>query len=155
MYSITRNKGKEPVIPGDVDIPARDELSSGSSPSLGLSSTKNTWESKKAKSCNRPSRHPAFSDGVSGAPHRVKRETSKRQNQAVQAIGNTSVLLEGTMPLTLPTEMMPPISLVHFAFGIRPTFYIPLATSIRIPDDMLSSSLGRHILNYEPPRGFF
>ena len=41
-YSITHNKGKEPIIPTDVDTPADDGLSSGSSPPLGLSPAKNT-----------------------------------------------------------------------------------------------------------------
>ena len=41
-YPITRNKGKEPVIPSDVDTLANDELSLGSSPHLGLSPAKNT-----------------------------------------------------------------------------------------------------------------
>ena len=50
---------------------------------------------------------------------------------------------------------MPPISLVHHAFGTGPTFYMPLEALIRRPDDMLSSPLRQHILDYEPPRGFF
>ena len=29
------------------------------------------------------------------------------------------------------------------------------AALIRRPDDMLSSPIGQHILDYEPPRGFF
>ena len=44
--------------------------------------------------------------------------------------------------------------LVHPAFGTGPTFYMPPAALIRGPDDMLSSPLGQHILDYEPPRGF-
>ena len=31
---------------------------------------------------------------------------------------------------------------------------MPPTALIRIPDDMLSSPLGRHILDYEPPSGF-
>ena len=42
---------------------------------------------------------------------------------------------------------------VHPAFGTGPTFYMSLAALIRRPDDMLSSPLGQHILDYEPPRG--
>ena len=49
---------------------------------------------------------------------------------------------------------MPPMSFVHPAFGTGPTFYMPPVTLIRRPDDMLSSPLGQHILNSEPPRGF-
>ena len=41
-YLITHNKGKEPVIPSNVDTPVNDELSSANSPPLGLSPAKNT-----------------------------------------------------------------------------------------------------------------
>ena len=46
---------------------------------------------------------------------------------------------------------MPPM---YPAFGTRPTFYTQPAALIRGLDDMLSLSLGQHILNYEPPRRF-
>ena len=49
---------------------------------------------------------------------------------------------------------MPPKPFIHPAFGTGPTFYMPPAALIRRPDDMLSSPLGQHILDYEPPRGF-
>ena len=88
VHPITRNKGKEPIIPNDVDTLANDELSSGNSPSLSLLLTKNARESAKAKSHKRPSHHPAFSDVVSGASRRARRETSKRKNQPVQALGS-------------------------------------------------------------------
>ena len=78
MHPITRNRGKEPIIPDDVDTPEDDELSSGSSPSLSLSPTKNARESIKARSHKRPSHHPAFSDVVSGASRRARREAGKR-----------------------------------------------------------------------------
>ena len=42
---IPHNKGKGPVVPGDVETLANDELSSGSSPSLNLLEAKKTWES--------------------------------------------------------------------------------------------------------------
>ena len=44
--SITRDKGKVPVAPGDVNTLADDELSLGNSPSLNLSPRKNTRESQ-------------------------------------------------------------------------------------------------------------
>ena len=68
VHSIARNRGKEPIIPDDVDTLANDELSLDSSSSLSLSLTKNAWESIKAKSCKRPSHLRALSDAVSGAP---------------------------------------------------------------------------------------
>ena len=58
------------------------------------------------------------------------------------------------MPLVLPVGMMPQIPFVHPACGVGSAFYMPLAALILRPDDMLSSPLGQHILDYEPPRGF-
>ena len=49
---------------------------------------------------------------------------------------------------------MPSIPFVHPAFGTWPIFYMPPVALIRGPDDMLSSPLGQHILDYEPPRRF-
>ena len=46
---------------------------------------------------------------------------------------------------------MPPM---YPAFGAGPTFYTQPAALIRGLDNMLSLSLGQHILNYEPPRRF-
>ena len=57
---IARDKGKGHVIPDDVDNLTDDELSSGSSPSLNLSSIKNTRESTRTRSCKRPSPHPTL-----------------------------------------------------------------------------------------------
>ena len=147
-YSITCNKGKEPVILNYIATPADDELSSRSSPSLSLSLTKNAWERVKAKLHKRPSHHPAFSDAVSGVSHRARRDTSKRQNQPVSALGNMSVLPEGVVPPVLPAGTMPPMPLVHPALGIGQTFYMPPAALIHRPDDMLFSPLGQHILDY-------
>ena len=58
------------------------------------------------------------------------------------------------VPLIFPIGMMPPIPFVHPTFGTGTTFYMPQAALIRRPNDMLSSPLGQHILDYEPPRGF-
>ena len=154
MHLIAHNRGKEPIIPDEVDTSANDELSSGSSSSLNLSPTKNAQESAKAKSHKRPSHHPAFNDAVSGTPRRARRDTIRRQNQPVQAPRNSLVLPEGTMPPVLLAGIMPPMSLVHPTFGAGPAFYMPPATLIRRPDGMLSSPLGQHILDYKPPRGF-
>ena len=81
MHSIARNRGRKPIIPDDVDTLTDDELSLGSSPCLGLSLANNAWESIKAKSCKSPTHHPAFSDVVSGASRRARREAGKRYNQ--------------------------------------------------------------------------
>ena len=103
----TRSKGKELIILDDVDTLTDDELSSGSSPSLSLSLTKNARESAKAKLRKRPSHHLAFRDVVSAVSCRARKKTSRRQNQPVQAPRNASVLPEGTRPPVLPVGMMP------------------------------------------------
>ena len=144
-YTIAHNKGKGPVAPGDVDTLADDELSSGSSPSLNLSPTKNNWESIRTRSHKRPSPYLAFSDSVSGASRRVRRKARRRQYRLGQALGNSPMLPFGTLPL---------VPLAHPSFGTTPTFYIQLTTLIRRPDDMLSSPLGQHILDYKTSRGF-
>ena len=76
----TRNKGKEPAIPDNVNTLVDDELSLGSSPYLSLSPTKNAQEGTKPKSRKRPSHHLTFNDAVSGASRRARRETTRRQN---------------------------------------------------------------------------
>ena len=129
MHPIARNKVKKPTIPDDVNTPTNDELSSSSSPSLSLSLAKNT----RAKSLNRFSHCPTFSDIVSGASRQARREVGRGQNQPDRVPGKESVIPAGAMPL------MP---LVHPAFGTWPTFYIPLAALIRGPGDMLSLPLG-------------
>ena len=60
MHPIACNKGKEPIVPDDVDTPEDDKLSSVSSPSLSLSPAKNTM----AKLRKRPSHRLAFNDTV-------------------------------------------------------------------------------------------
>ena len=144
MHPIAPNRGKDPIIPDNVDNSADDELSLGSSLSFSLSLTKNARESTKAKSRKKLSRHLALSDAISGASRRATREASRMQHQPDQAPRNVSVLPIGTIP---------PMPLVHPAFGTGLTFYMPLVALIRRPDDMLSSPLGRHILDYEPPHG--
>ena len=49
---------------------------------------------------------------------------------------------------------MPPMPFIHPVFGTRLTFYMPPIALIRGPDDMLSTPLGQHILDYKPPHGF-
>ena len=53
-----------------------------------------------------------------------------------------------------PTGTMPLVPPAHPTFGATPMFYAPPAALIRRPDDMLSSPLGQHIFDYEPPRRF-
>ena len=138
--SIPRDKGKGPIPPDDVDTPADDELTSSSSPSLNLSLEKDTRESTRTRSCKRPSPHLAFSDVVSGASPRARREVGKRQYRSDQALGN---------PPVLPPSTLPPVPPAQPAFGTVPTFYISPIALIRRPDDILSSPspIGQHILD--------
>ena len=80
MHSITHNKGKDSIIPDNIDTSLDDDLSLGSSPSLSLSLAKNAQESTKTRSRKRPSPHPAFSDAVNGASRRARREAGRRKN---------------------------------------------------------------------------
>ena len=50
--------------------------------------------------------------------------------------------------------MMLPMSPVYPTSSTGPTIYIPPATTIQSLDGMLSSPLGQHILDYEPPCEF-
>ena len=112
---------------------------------MSLSSAKNARGSTKDKSRRKPSHHPAFSDAISGASYRARREAGIRQNKPIQALGNASVLPVGTIP---------PIPFAYPAFDTGLTFYMTPIALIRRLDDMLSSPLRQHLLNYEPPRGF-
>ena len=131
MHPITSNRGKEPIILDDVDTQADDVLSSSSSLSLSLSLAKNAQESTKARSCKSTTHLLALSDVVSGASRKVRRERP-----------------------VLPAGMIPSMPFVHPAFGTGPTLYMLSTTLIPKPDDMLSSPLGQHILDYEPLCGF-
>ena len=59
------------------------------------------------------------------------------------------------MPPVFPFGTMPPMPLIHPAFGTGPMFYMPPVTLICRLDDMLSTPLEQHILDFEPPREFF
>ena len=137
---ITRDKGKGPILPDDVDTLVDDELSLSSSPSLNLPPLMNTRESKKTRSPKMPSPYPAFSDVVSGASSKARRKAGRRQYRSGPALGNP--------------PMLPPVPPAQLAFDTVPMLYIPSAALIWRPDDMLSSPLGQHILNYEPPCRF-
>ena len=123
-YPIAHNKGKEPIIPDNVDAPADDELSLGISLSMSPPLGRNTRGNTSAKSRWKHSHRPAFSDVVNGASSRARRETNRKQNQSKQPLGKASML---------PSGIIPPMSLLHPAFGIGPTIYMSLAPLIRDP----------------------
>ena len=145
MHPVAHNKWKEPIVPDNIDTPIDDELSSGNSPSSSLLPTKNAQESTKTRSRKRPLPHPAFSDVVNGPSRMAMREVGIRQNWPDQALRN---------PPMLPSGLMPPMPPGHPAFSAAPTLYMSSTTLIWRLDHMLSSPLGKHILNYEPPCEF-
>ena len=129
-HPIIRDKGKKPIALDDVDIPTNDELSLDSSPNPSL------VKSNKGRSRQRHSHRPAFSNSNNGTSHWA---TGRVHNQPNEAPGNV---------FTLPTGAIQPMQQIYPAFGTRPALYMPPTTAIRSPNDMLSSSLGQHILDY-------
>ena len=138
--SVQPSKGKEPILLGDSDSPADDELSSGSSPLPHLSPPQNNTEAESRK---RPPRHS--SRFVSGMRRRTRREVGRDKHHSELAPENMLAWHGG---------MVPPLSFMYPTFGDAPTPCLVSFTAVRGPEDMLSSPLGQHILNYEPPRDF-
>ena len=48
----------------------------------------------------------------------------------------------------------PQLPFMYPTFRATPAPHMLTSTTVRWPEDMLSSSLGEHILSYKPPRGF-
>ena len=134
------SKSKETAAPDDIDLPADDELSSGSSPLPRRSPSPNSAEAHSRK---RPPRWS--SQFVSIARRRVRREPSRDQR-----------------PLTLAPQYAPnraegfhlPGPSIYRPYGAAPAPQMIAPSAVRGPLDMLSTPLGQHILNYDPPRGF-
>ena len=99
---ITPNRGKESIVPDDVNTLTDDELSTGSSSPLSLSLAKDTRGSTKAKSHKRPLQHPTSNYSVSVPSRKARKGASRRKNQPVQAPRNVLVLLEGEKPPVCP-----------------------------------------------------
>ena len=137
---VKQNRGKEPIMPGDSVPTTDDELSSGSSPLPDLSPPKNNVETESRK------RPPCCSSrSVSSMHRRVRREISREQRQLEQA------------PENVPTwhrDVAPPLLSMYPTFEVVLAPHMLTSTTVRGPEDMLSSPLGQHILSYEPPRGF-
>ena len=131
------NKGKKPILMGESDPPADDELSSGSSPLLDRSPPQNNAEAKSKK---RPPRRSSCS--VSGVHRQVLREASRDKRHSELAPEYAPVRLEGMAPQFLP---------MHHPFGAASVPHLVSFPTFRVPEDMLSSPLGPHILSYEPP----
>ena len=97
----------------------------------------------EAESRKRPSRRSSRS--VSGMPRWVRREFSRERWQSERAPENIPAWLGGPAPSH-------PFG--YPAFGALPIPYMPVPTTVRGPEGMLSSPIGQHILNYEPRHDF-
>ena len=118
-------KGKEVAALDDVDLPADDELSSGSSPLPRRSPSLNTAEAHSRK---RPPRR-----SISIARRRVRREPSRDQRPPTPAHQYVPDRSGGIPPLV--PSMYPP-------YGVAPMPQIIIPFSVRGPQDMLSTPLG-------------
>ena len=133
-------KGKELAAPGDINLPADDELSSGNSPLPRRSPSPNAAEVQSRK---RSPRRSSWS--ISVARRRVRTEPSRDQRQPTpthQYVPDRA----GHFPSPVPSIYQP--------FGIAPAPQMIFSSAVRRPQDMLSTPLGQHILDYDPPRGF-
>ena len=131
------DKGKQVAVPDDVDIPTDNELSSGNSPLPHHSPSPNA---AKAHSRKRPPRR-----SISIARHRVQREPSRDQRPPAPAHQYVPDR-EGGIPSLVPS--------MYPCYGAAPTLQIIIPSAVRGPQDMHSTPLGQHILNYDPPRSF-
>ena len=134
------SKGKEGVVPNDIDLPEDDELSSDSSPFPRRSPSSNVTEAQSRK---RPPRRSSRS--ISFARCRVRREPSKDQRQSMPSHEYVKDRAGG---------IPPPVPIIYPPFGSAPAPYMIFSSAVWGPQDMLSTPLGQHILNYDPPRGF-
>ena len=133
-------KGKEVAAPDDIDLPTDDELSSGSSPLPHRSPSSIAAEAQSRK---RPPRRSSRSIRVTR--RRAQREPSRDQRPPTAAHQYVSDRAGG-FPLPVPS-IYPP-------FKITPALQMNFSSAVRGPQDMLSTPLGQHILDYDPPRGF-
>ena len=134
---VKQNRGKEPILPSYGDATVDDELSYGSSPLPDLSPLKNNVEAESRK---RPSCRSSRS--VNGMHRRVQREISRERRQSEQAPENVPTWHRG---------IVPPLPFMYPTFGVAPAPHMLTSTTVRRPEDMLSSLLGQHILSYHCP----
>ena len=106
--------------------PADDELSFGSFPLPRRSPSP---------------RRPSWS--ISVARHRMRRQPSKDRQSPMPA----------QQYVPDPTVGLPrPVPAIYLLFGVAPEPQMVFAPAVRGPQDMLSTPLGQHILDYDPPR---
>ena len=113
---VKQNRGKEPILLGDSDVAADDELSSGSSPLPDLSPLKNNVE---AESTKKPLRRS--NPSVSGMHCLVRREISRERRQSEQAPENVPMWHKGVAP---------PLPFMYPTFGTAPASHMLTSTTI-------------------------
>ena len=133
-------KDKEVATLDNIDLPVNDELSSDSSLLPCRSPPPNAAEAQYRK---RPPRRSSRSISVSR--HRVQREPNRDQRPPTPT-HQYMPDLAGGFPLPVPS-MYPP-------FGAAPAPRMIFSSVVRGPQNMLSTPLGQHILDYDPPHGF-
>ena len=82
---------------------------------------------------------------MSGARRRMRKEDSRDRPRSELALEHIATRFGGTVP---------PFLHAQYPSGALPAPRVAPYPPVRGPYDMLSSPLGQHILDYEPPRGF-
>ena len=103
------------MVPNNIDTLADDELSSGSPPNLFPA------KNSRAKSCQRHSHRPGFSNANGGTFYQARRETCQGKNQPNEVPGNVSAL---------HASVIPPVPQTYLAYGIGHVLYISPTTAI-------------------------
>ena len=117
---VKQNRGKEPILPGNSDAIAHNELSSGSSLLHDLSPLKNNVEAESRKRPPRLSSH-----SVSGMHHRARSEISKERRQSEQAPENVPTWHKGVAP---------PLPFMYHTFRVAPAptcLHLPLSRDLK------------------------
>ena len=133
-------KGKEVVAPDTIDLPVDGELSSGSSPLPRRSPSPNATEAQSRKRAPRRSNR-----SISVTRRQVRREPSRDQRPPTPAHQYVPNRARG---------FPPPVPSMYPPFGAAPAPQLIFSSTVRGPQDMLSTPLGQRILDYNPPRGF-
>ena len=131
------NKGKEVAAPDDVDLPADDELSFGSSPLPRRSFSPSAAEAHSRKRTPR-----LASRSISVASRRAWKEPNKDRRPPTPAHQYVLDQARGS-PSPMPS-MYPP-------YGVIPMI---APSAVRGPQDMLSTPLGQRILDYDSSYDF-
>ena len=100
--------------------------------------------SAETQSRKRPPRR--LSRSISIAQRRVRREANKDRRQSEPA---------HEYALERPWGVAPSMPSMYPPFGVATAPHMFFSSALRGPQHMLSSPLGQHILNYDPPRSFY